>query len=58
MKAVIIGGTGLIGRQLAAHLQASGHEVIAASPSTGVDSVTGSGLADVLGQGKVRSGAR
>ena len=48
MKAVIIGGTGLIGRKLAANLQAGGHEVIAASPSTGVDSVTGAGLPAAL----------
>lgn len=48
MKAVIIGGTGLIGQKLAANLQSDGHEVIAASPSTGVDSVTGAGLSAAL----------
>jgi uncharacterized protein YbjT (DUF2867 family) len=48
MKVVIIGGTGLIGRKLSANLQADGHEVIAASPSTGVDSVTGAGLREAV----------
>ena len=48
MKVVIIGGTGLIGRKLATKLQAGGHEVVAASPSTGVNSVTGEGLKEVL----------
>lgn len=36
MKVVVIGGTGLIGRKLAARLDSSGHEVVAASPSTGL----------------------
>lgn len=44
MKIVIIGGTGLIGSQLVSQLQNSGHEVIAASPSTGVNTLTGEGL--------------
>ncbi|MGH9696087.1 MAG: SDR family oxidoreductase [Bryobacteraceae bacterium] len=48
MKVVIIGGTGLIGRKLAARLRAGGHEVVAASPSTGVNSLTGEGLTEVL----------
>src|SRR4051794_31804260 len=48
MKVVIIGGTGLIGRKLATKLQAGGHQVVAASPSTGVNSVTGEGLKEVL----------
>jgi uncharacterized protein YbjT (DUF2867 family) len=48
MKVVIIGGTGLIGRKLAARLQASGHEVVAASPSTGVNSLTGEGVKEIL----------
>ena len=38
MKVVIIGGTGLIGRKLAANLEAGGHQVLAAAPSTGVNS--------------------
>jgi uncharacterized protein YbjT (DUF2867 family) len=48
MKIVIIGGTGLIGRKTAALLQAGGIEVIAASPSTGVDALTGKGLTEAL----------
>ena len=48
MKIVIIGGTGLIGSQLVQQLQQAGHEVIAASPNTGVNTLTGEGLAAVL----------
>jgi len=48
MKIVIIGGTGLIGAKLVNNLRQSGHEVVAASPSKGVNSVTGEGLAAVL----------
>lgn len=48
MKIVIIGGSGLIGKKLAALLARDGHEVVAASPSTGVNSVTGEGLAQAL----------
>jgi uncharacterized protein YbjT (DUF2867 family) len=48
MKVVIIGGTGLIGRKLAIKLQSGGHQVVAASPSTGVNSLTGEGLKEVL----------
>ena len=48
MKIVIIGGSGLIGKKLARRLLAQGHEVIAASPSTGVNTVTGEGLNKVL----------
>ncbi|MGE0023812.1 MAG: SDR family oxidoreductase [Hyphomicrobium sp.] len=48
MKVVIIGGSGLIGRKLGAILQAQGHEIVAASPSTGVDSVSGKGVAAAL----------
>lgn len=48
MKVVIIGGTGLIGRKLAARLQSRGHDVVAASPSTGVNSLTGEGLEPAL----------
>ena len=48
MKIVIIGGTGLIGTKTAARLRAKGHEVIAASPNTGVNSITGEGLAPAL----------
>ena len=50
MKVVIIGGTstGLIGRKLATKLQSGGQDVVAASPSTGVNSLTGEGLKKVL----------
>jgi len=48
MKIVVIGGTGLIGSQVVNQLQNSGHEVIAASPNNGVNTLTGEGLAEVL----------
>jgi len=48
MKIVVIGGTGLIGSKLVKKLREHGQEVIAASPSSGVNSVTGEGLADAL----------
>jgi uncharacterized protein YbjT (DUF2867 family) len=48
MKLVIIGGTGLIGSKLVARLREQGHEAVPASPDTGVNTVTGQGLADVL----------
>lgn len=48
MKIVVIGGTGLIGSKLVKSLQRLGHEAVAASPQTGVDTITGAGLADVL----------
>jgi uncharacterized protein YbjT (DUF2867 family) len=48
MKIVVIGGTGLIGSKLVKKLREHGQEVVAASPSSGVNSVTGEGLADAL----------
>ena len=48
MKIVVIGGTGLIGKKLVSILRQQGHEVVAASPSTGVNTVTGEGLAQAL----------
>ncbi|MEU1392448.1 MULTISPECIES: SDR family oxidoreductase [unclassified Nonomuraea] len=48
MKVVVIGGTGLIGSKLVRGLTGQGHEAVAASPSTGVDTLTGEGLAAVL----------
>src|SRR5258708_3941041 len=48
MKIVVIGGTGLIGSKLVKKLWEHGHEAVAASPNTGVNSVTGEGLADAL----------
>ena len=48
MKIVVIGGTGLIGSRLVAKLREQGHDVVAASLDTGVNTITGSGLADVM----------
>ena len=48
MKVVVIGGTGLIGSKVVAKLTARGHEAIPASPRTGVDTLTGQGLAEAL----------
>jgi uncharacterized protein YbjT (DUF2867 family) len=48
MKIVVIGGTGLIGSRLVKKLRENRQEVVAASPSSGVDAVTGAGLADAL----------
>jgi uncharacterized protein YbjT (DUF2867 family) len=48
MKIVVIGGTGLIGSKLVSKLLDHGHEAIAASPSSGVNTLTGEGLADEL----------
>lgn len=47
MKIVVIGGTGLIGSKLVANLNEQGHEAVAASPASGVNTITGEGLADV-----------
>ncbi|MFF2124318.1 SDR family oxidoreductase [Streptomyces olivochromogenes] len=48
MKVVVIGGTGLIGSQLVGKLNEHGHDAVAASPNTGVNTLTGEGLAEVL----------
>ena len=48
MKVVVVGGTGLTGSKLVDALHAAGHEGVAASPSTGVNTITGEGLPDVL----------
>ena len=48
MKIVVIGGSGLIGKKLVQNLRQKGHEVVAASPSSGVNAVTGEGLAEAL----------
>ncbi|SEH52973.1 Uncharacterized conserved protein YbjT, contains NAD(P)-binding and DUF2867 domains [Mycolicibacterium rutilum] len=48
MKIVVIGGTGLIGSKLVHKLSERGHDAIAAAPSTGVDTITGEGLSEVL----------
>jgi uncharacterized protein YbjT (DUF2867 family) len=48
MKIVILGGTGLIGSKVVNLLRSGGHEVIAASPSQGINSITGEGLTEAL----------
>jgi uncharacterized protein YbjT (DUF2867 family) len=48
MKIVVIGGTGLIGSKLVNKLREHGHEAVAAAPNTGVNTLTGEGLAEVL----------
>src|SRR5437763_5704031 len=48
MKIIVIGGTGLIGSKVVKKLRDKGHEVVAASPSKGVNSITGEGLAEAL----------
>ena len=48
MKIVIIGGTGLIGSKTVERLRSKGHEVLAASPNTGVNTITGEGLDNAL----------
>ncbi len=48
MKIVVVGGSGLIGRQLVPILREAGHEALAASPSRGVNTLDGTGLAEAL----------
>jgi len=48
MKIVVIGGTGLIGSKTVARLRDKGHDVLAASPNNGINTLTGEGLADAL----------
>lgn len=48
MKIVVIGGSGLIGKKVVENLRKLGHEAVSASPSSGVNAVTGEGLAEVL----------
>lgn len=48
MNVVVVGGTGLIGRSIVDRLRAGGHRPVVASPSTGVDTTTGRGLADAV----------
>ncbi|MGZ4510119.1 MAG: SDR family oxidoreductase [Mycobacterium sp.] len=48
MKVLVIGGSGLIGSQVIANLTELGHEAVSASPRSGVDSVTGEGLAEAV----------
>jgi uncharacterized protein YbjT (DUF2867 family) len=53
MKIVVIGGTGLIGSKVVAKLKQKGHEAIAAAPNTGVNTITGEGLADAFAGAQV-----
>ncbi|MET7331157.1 SDR family oxidoreductase [Nonomuraea sp. NPDC005650] len=53
MKIVVIGGTGLIGSKLVAKLGEHGHEAVAAAPNTGVNTLTGEGLAEALAGAQV-----
>jgi uncharacterized protein YbjT (DUF2867 family) len=53
MKIVVIGGSGLIGTKLVHKLRQIGHEVVAASPSSGVNTITGEGLAIALAGAQV-----
>src|SRR2546426_10900577 len=48
MRIVVIGGTGLIGSKTVAILRQGGHEVVAASPNTGVNTITGQGLKEAM----------
>ena len=48
MKIVVIGGTGLIGSKTVAILRQRGHDVVAASPNTGVNTITGEGLKQAM----------
>jgi uncharacterized protein YbjT (DUF2867 family) len=48
MKIIVIGGTGLIGSKVVEKLRARGHEAVAAAPNTGVNTLTGEGLAEAL----------
>src|ERR1700740_2925622 len=53
MKIVVIGGTGLIGSKTVAILRQGGHEVVAASPKSGVNSLTGEGLQEAMAGAEV-----
>src|SRR5262249_19776679 len=53
MKIVIFGGSGLIGTKLGKILRGRGHEVLDASPKTGIDAVTGQGLSEALAGAQV-----
>ena len=48
MRIVVIGGTGRVGSNVVSRLEAAGHEAVAAAPNTGVNTITGEGLAEVM----------
>ena len=56
MKIVVIGGTGLIGAKTAAILRQGGHELLAASPRTGINSITGEGLKEAMAGASIAIG--
>src|SRR6201984_3759677 len=53
MKIVVIGGTGLIGSKTVAILRRGGHEVVAGSPKSGINSITGEGLKEAMAYAQV-----
>jgi uncharacterized protein YbjT (DUF2867 family) len=53
MRIVVIGGTGLIGSKVVEKLKQRGHEAVSAAPNTGVDTITGKGLADAMAGAEV-----
>jgi uncharacterized protein YbjT (DUF2867 family) len=53
MKIVVIGGTGLIGSKTVAILRQGGHEVVPASPQSGINSITGEGLKEAMAGAQV-----
>src|SRR6266513_2920851 len=53
MKIIVIGGSGLIGSRLCKNLAERGHQVMAASPKSGVNTVTGEGLAEAIANAQV-----
>nr|WP_206107748.1 SDR family oxidoreductase [Paludisphaera rhizosphaerae] len=53
VKVVVIGGSGLIGRKLVSILKSEGHEAVSASPSSGVNTLTGEGLSEVMADADV-----
>jgi uncharacterized protein YbjT (DUF2867 family) len=53
MRIVVVGGTGRLGSQVVAELQRRGHDVVAAAPSTGFDTISGAGVAEGLREAQV-----
>jgi hypothetical protein len=58
MKIVVNGGTGLVGSKTVAILRQGGHEVVAASPKSGINSITGGGLKEAMAGAQVDRGGR